>query len=248
MGKLKVILLGLVLIGAGVARAEGDLTPGMVQESRKQLWTQYRLAVPYLSEVMESVPFRRDSGDRLLHQFGSSMGIYMLSGPLRGNLILNKTVLGSRGLDFEPSSLAVVFHEGWHAYLDQLMPPAERRSLEEYWVNYYGSDKSTSRDTAICYGDEAMGSYVEGLAGKYASLVERYKRDGKLAAKLVQAYRRDYEGFELYGYCAEVEPSPRPISAHEMNIIRRVTANVFPKPEELVERLKLRFPGVHRSS
>jgi hypothetical protein len=80
MGWSKVFLAGVFAFYATFASAAGDLAPDQARKARSEIWSQYKLVLPFLSQVLEEVPVKRASSDYLT-SFGSSLGIYCCSRP-----------------------------------------------------------------------------------------------------------------------------------------------------------------------
>ena len=239
MGWSKVFLAGVFAFYATFASAAGDLAPDQARKARSEIWSQYKLVLPFLSQVLEEVPVKRASSDYLT-SFGSSLGIYY-----RDQIFLSSTIFDREGLFLDPTSFAVISHEAWHAYVDRVLPRDRREALEALWVETYGAYPGVDREKAICFGDETAGTYFQNLISVYSFGAARFAKERKLNQRFLDLYKNAYNGSKILGYCGG-EPgtgqAPRSISAQEVEFLRREAGNVFPEPGELIEVLRRRFP------
>lgn len=239
MGWSKVFLAGFVAFYANFASAAGDLAPDQARKARSEIWTQYKLVLPFLSQVLEEVPVKHASSEYLT-SFGSSLGIYY-----QDQIFLSSTIFDRDGLHLDPTAFAVLTHEGWHAYVDLVLPRDRREALEALWVETYGDYPGVDREKAICFGDETAGTYFQNLISVYSFGAARFAKDRKLNQKFMKLYEDAYRGSKILGYCGG-EPgtgqSPRTISVKEVEFLRREAGNVFPEPRELIQALNRRFP------
>jgi hypothetical protein len=239
MGWSKVFLAGVFAFYATLASAAGDLAPDQARKARSEIWSQYKLVLPFLSQVLEDVPIKHASSEYLT-SYGSSLGIYY-----RDQIFLSSTIFDRDGLLLDPTSLAVISHEAWHAYVDLILPRDRREALETLWVETYGAYPGVDREKAICFGDETAGTYFQNLVSVYSFGAARFAKERKLNRRFLELYENAYKGSEIRGYCggeAVSGQAPRTITAKEVEFLRREAGNAFPKPEELIEALKRRFP------
>ncbi len=239
MGWSRVFLAGVIAFYATFASAAGDLAPDQARKARAEIWSRYRIAVPYLSQVLEDVPVQHASADYLT-SYGSSLGIYY-----RDQIFLSSTIFDRDGLLLDPTAFAVFSHEAWHAYVDLILPRERREALEALWVDTYGAYPGVNREKAICFGDETAGTYFQNLVSIYSFGAARFAKERKLNRRFLELYENAYNGSKILGYCGG-EPgtgqAPRTISKNEVEFLRREAGNAFPKPDELLEALKRRFP------
>lgn len=221
---------------ASVAQAQGDLTPAMIAETDTRIQTQYGIKLPFLVQTLENVPVYKATS-AFLGKYGSSMGIYF-----RKTLYLNENLFDAKGVDVSsPVNFGVLIHEAWHAYYDQVLSSTNRTAIEKIWANHYGT-AGKGWDDSVWIGDEAVGNYLQGLSSLYANVASRKKAGKKLGVTLLNLYKRDYAGQDVYGYDDNGDMAPLPISAKEVQFALKIMGTAFPDPAILEAELEKRFP------
>ena len=209
-----------------------DLTDAMARMTVSRMKTSYGAAPAYLEPTILGVPVYRASSE-FLRQYGSSVGIYF-----RRAIYLNEGLFLPDSLDTDsPATLAILAHESWHAYYDQLMPQAQRTALERYWASYYGG----SRDQAVCFGDEAAGNYIQGITTAYVYTANQYKKKHALSPGVLRIYDSAYQAADLSGYCSGDDTAPRTISDYEKRVALGVSGGAFPPTSTLLVTLQQRL-------
>ena len=230
-------LLLAVLTQTPLVQAAGDISPAMAEETIHRISAMYFISIPYLNEVLNQVPIKRATPEFLV-QNGSSIGIYFHS-----TLYLNQSLIDAQGIQIDGAGFGILLHEAWHAYFDLLMPQDRKRSLENQWVSYY-SHGGHSEEDSLVIGDEAIGNYVQSLATVYGFTVKRYQRDGMLRPSMLESYRRQYEGIDVFGYNSDDIATDLAISAPERAAFHQVSGGVFPSAANLLTTLAQRIGPV----